>query len=64
MAKKIEMFNVGLRLKATDVFGTFDKDENGAYIICVDGNKYLFEDYADDFIGGTIEIHAIDSIEV
>lgn len=60
MAKKSEMFNVGKRLKVSDVIGRFDKNEDDAYIIIVDGEKYLFEDYAKYFLGGSIEIHAID----
>ena len=40
--------------------GTFDKNEDGAYIIIVDGEEYLFDDYADYFLGGSIEIHAIE----
>ena len=60
MAKKNEVFNVGKRQMVTDIFGTFDKNEDGAYIICVDGDEYLFEEYADFFLGGSIEIHAIE----
>lgn len=60
MAKKNEIFSVGMKLRKSDVIGTFDKDENGAYIIIVDGEKYLFEEHAEYFLGGTIEIHAVD----
>ena len=60
MAKKNEVFNVGRRQMVTDIFGTFDKNEDGAYIILVDGVEYLFDEYADYFLGGTIEIHAIE----
>lgn len=60
MAKKSEIFNIGRKLKVSDVFGTFDKNEDGAYIVLVDGEEYLFEDYAEFFLGGTIEIHAMD----
>lgn len=60
MAKKNEMFNIGKRLKVSDVIGRFDKNEDDAYIIIVDDVEYLFEEYADNFLGGSIEIHAID----
>ena len=60
MAKKNEMFNIGKRLKVSDVIGRFDKNEDDAYIIIVDNEEYLFEEYADNFLGGSIEIHAID----
>ena len=60
MAKKIEEFTVAKGQKVTNIFGTFDKDENGAYIIIVNGNKHLFEEYAEYFLGGSIEIHAIE----
>lgn len=60
MAKKNEIFNVGKRLKVSDVIGRFDKNEDDAYIIIVDDVEYLFEEYADNFLGGSIEIHAID----
>lgn len=60
MAKKNEMFNIGKRLKVSDVIGRFDKNEDDAYIIIENGNEHLFEEYADNFLGGSIEIHAID----
>ena len=60
MAKKNEMFNIGKRLKVSDVIGRFDKNEDDAYIIIVDDVEYLFEEYADNFLGGSIEIHAIE----
>ena len=60
MAKKNEVFNIGKRLKVSDVIGRFDKNEDDAYIIIVDDVEYLFEEYADNFLGGSIEIHAID----
>ena len=59
MAKKIEEFTVAKGQKVTNIFGTFDKDENGAYIIIENGNKHLFEEYAKYFLGDSIEIHAI-----
>lgn len=62
MAKKIEEFTVGKNQRITNIFGTFDKDENGAYIIIVDGIEYSFEEYAEYFLGGTIEIHAIEEV--
>ena len=40
--------------------GTFDINEDGAYIITVDGTEYLFDEYAKYFLGGSIEIHAIE----
>ena len=60
IAKKTEVFSVGKRQKITDILGTFDKNEDGAYIIIVDGEEYLFDDYADYFLGGSIEIHAVE----
>ena len=59
MAKKIETFSVGKRQMVTDIFGTFEI-KDGAYIIIVDGVEYPFEEYAEYFQGGTIEIHAIE----
>ena len=59
MAKKSEIFEVGKRQVVTDILGTFDKNEDGAYIIVSDGAEYLFEEYAQNFLGGSIEIHAI-----
>ena len=38
--------------------GTFDKNEDGAYIIIVDGTEYLFDDYTKYFLGGSIELHS------
>ena len=60
LAKKIEMFIIGKRLKVSDVIGRFDKNEDDAYIIIVDGEEYLFEEYAENFLGGSIEIHALE----
>ena len=40
--------------------GTFDKNEDGAYIITVDGTEYLLNDYAEYFLGGSIELHSAD----
>ena len=40
--------------------GTFDKNEDGAYIIIVDETEYLLDDYADYFLGGSIELHSVD----
>ena len=59
MAKKNEEFTIARIQEITNIFGTFDKNEDGAYIIIVDGEEYLFEDYAENFLGGSIEIHAI-----
>ena len=59
MAKKNEEFTVASKQEITNVFGTFDKSDDGAYIIIVDNEEYLFEYYADYFLDGSIEIHAI-----
>ena len=56
MAKK-DMMKINMSVSACK--GTFDKNEDGAYIIIVDNEEYLFDDYADYFLGGSIEIHAI-----
>ena len=58
MAKKNETFNIGKRLKVSDVIGTFDKNEDGAYIVIVDNEEYLFDEYAEYFLGGSIELHS------
>lgn len=60
MAKKTEVFNVGKKQMVTDILGTFDRNEDGAYIIIVDGIEYLFDEYAEYFLGGSIEIHAVE----
>ena len=36
--------------------GTFDINEDGAYIITVDGTEYLFDEIADYFVGGIISL--------
>lgn len=59
MAKKNEEFTIARLQEITNIFGTFDKNDDGAYIIIVDNEEYLFDDYADYFLGGSIEIHAI-----
>ena len=58
MAKKTEVFSVGKRQKITDILGTFDKNEDGAYIVIVDNEEYLFDEYAEYFLGGSIELHS------
>lgn len=60
MAKKIEEFTVGKSQKITNILGTFDKNEDGAYIIIENSNEHLFEEYAEYFLGGSIEIHALE----
>ena len=37
MAKKNEEFTIARLQEITNIFGTFDKNEDGAYIIIVDG---------------------------
>ena len=56
MAKKNETFNIGKRLKVSDVIGTFDKNEDGAYIVIVDGKEYLLDNIAEYFLGGIIAL--------
>lgn len=61
MAKKTEVFNVGKKQIITDIiYGIFDKNENGEYVICVDGQEYLFSEYAEYLLGGSIECHAVE----
>lgn len=60
MAKKIEEFTIGRNQKITNILGTFEKNEDGSYIIISNGDEYLFEEYAEYFLGGSIEIHAIE----
>lgn len=60
MAKKTEEFTIAKGQRITNIFGTFDKNEDGAYIIIENGNEHLFEEYAENFLGGSIEIHAIE----
>lgn len=55
MAKK-EIMRINYSVSACK--GIFDKNENGEYIITVDGTEYLFEDYSQYFLGGTIELHS------
>ena len=55
MAKK-DMMKINMSVSACK--GTFDKNEDGAYIIIVDGIEYLFDEYADYFLGGSIELHS------
>ena len=60
MAKKTEVFNICKKQTVTDVCGIFDKNENGEYIICADGQEYPFADYADYLLGSRIEFHDIE----
>ena len=55
MAKK-DMMKINMSVSACK--GTFDKNEDGAYIVIVDGIEYLFDEYADYFLGGSIELHS------
>ena len=57
MAKK-DMMKINMSVSACK--GTFDKNEDGAYIIIENGNEHLFEEYAENFLGGSIEIHALE----
>ena len=36
--------------------GTFDKNEDGAYIVIVDEKEYLLDDIAEYFVGGIIAL--------
>lgn len=54
---KHEIFEVDKMIKTSDIFGIFDKDENDEYIIIVNGEEHNFLEYADKFLGGSIEIH-------
>ena len=51
MAKK-DMMKINMSVSACK--GTFDKNEDGAYIVIVDEREYLFDEIADYFVGGTI----------
>lgn len=60
MAKRVEEFTIAKGQKITNILGTFDKNDDGAYIIIENGNEHLFEEYAEYFLGGSIEIHALE----
>ena len=57
MAKK-DIMKINMSVSACK--GTFDINEDGAYIITVDGTEYLFDEYAKYFLGGSIELHSAD----
>lgn len=56
--KNKQVFEIDKIVKTSDVLGVFDKNEDDEYIIIVDGEEYEFLEYADKFLGGTIEIHS------
>ena len=53
MAKK-DMMKINMSVSACK--GTFDKNEDGAYIVIVDEREYLFDEIADYFLGGMIAL--------
>ena len=53
MAKK-DMMKINMSVSACK--GTFDKNEDGAYIVIVDEREYLFDEIADYFVGGIISL--------
>lgn len=55
MAKK-DIMKINVPVSACK--GTFDINENDAYIVIVDNEEYLFDDYAEYFLGGSIELHS------
>ena len=55
MAKK-DMMKINMSVSACK--GTFDKNEDGAYIVIVDGKEYLLDNIAEYFLGGSIELHS------
>ena len=57
MAKK-DIMKINVPVSACK--GTFDINENddGAYIVIVDNEEYLFDEYAEYFLGGSIELHS------
>ena len=57
MAKK-DVMKINVPVSACK--GTFDKNENDAYIVIVNGVEYLFEDYAEKFLGGRIELSSVE----
>lgn len=53
MAKKDLM---KINMSVSTCKGTFDKNEDGAYIIIVDEQEYSLDSIADYFLGGTIAL--------
>jgi hypothetical protein len=53
MAKK-DMMKINMSVSTCK--GTFDKNEDGAYIVVVDDKEYLLDEIADYFLGGMIAL--------
>lgn len=53
MAKK-DVMKINMSVSACK--GTFDKNEDGAYIVIVDGKEYLLDNIAEYFLGGIIAL--------
>ena len=55
MAKK-DIMKINVPVSACK--GTFDINENDAYIVTCDGKEYLFDDISKYFLGGIIELNS------
>ena len=56
MAKKQEM---KINMSVSTCNGAFDKNEDGKYIIVVDGEEYLLEEIGEYFLGGSITLNSV-----